>query len=288
MNLLKLTLLFCLFTSALLGQQEYPGYVVKLEGDTLRGRIIVMPHVIKFLHENVKYKYQREELKDYGYYGNRSYFSRPDVAPPAPKSNIIGSLVLATGDTLTDFHVQYKSPEHIIGYFEYPKYLVYEAAKAELLELITHDQGEGDISTDLIFVDNYPKTGDVLPMYTPRIVNKGLQAYNVNCARPYIVIYDRPTVYLPFSKGAIAGAALQTLLSAALHDGSRRTEANADRHDWIIYKGDKTYYIKTYREWKKQFATIFEEDAGFEKYLKSKNINNDEVEAVLKAYGDFI
>ena len=124
MNLAKLTLLFCFFTTILCGQQEVPGYIVKLEGDTLHGRIVIDDKKIKFRHEGVKTKYLRSEIADYGYYGNKVFFSRPDEVTPTPASKIEASLVLISGDTLPDFRLQKIHPDYIVGYFEYPKYVV--------------------------------------------------------------------------------------------------------------------------------------------------------------------
>jgi hypothetical protein len=290
MNPLKLTLLLCFFTTILCGQQEYPGYIVKLEGDTLRGRIVVMPHVIKFRQDYEKTKYLRNELADYGYYGNGSFFSKPDEAPPAPKSNIKASLVLTIGDTLRNFRVQYKSPEHIIGYFEYPKYVVYDATEGELAELITHDEEKGNISTDLIYINDYPKKGNVLLMYSERILNEGLKAYNVNYERPFTVTYRKSTIWIPLSKSAIPAAALLTLISKAEHSNGmvREVKAHASTDDWIVYKNGKIYRITNFREWRKQFDNIFEGDIGFSDYLRKRDISAFSIIEILEAYGDFI
>jgi len=290
MNPLKLTLLFCFFTSILYGQQEYPGYIVKLEGDTLRGRIIVLPNMIKFRQEYEKTKYQRSELADYGYYANRSYFSRPDEVPPAPESNIKASLVLATGDTLRDFRLQYKSPEHVMGYFEYPDYVVYPATEGELSELITHDEERGDISMDLIHINDYPKKGNVLPMYTERIVNGGLRAYNVNYERPFIVSIRKPTVWIPIGRAAIPGAVINTLLSHAQYSNGpvRNVRAVAGPDDWIVYKNGEIYEFNTFRKWRKMFDSIFTDEPGFSNYLKKQDISSFKIKTILEAYGDFI
>lgn len=282
MNLIKLTLLFCFFTTVLCGQQEVPGYVVLLEGDTIRGRIVITYNKIKFRHEGVKSKYLRSELADYGYYGNQVFFSKPDKITPEPKSEIKASIVVVRGDTLQDFYVHSIHPDYIVGYFEYPKYILYEANKEELLELIIHEE-EGDVAMGLVRIKDYPKEGDLHFIYAERIYSKGLSAYNIDSNHPYETRF-RATVFVPLSKAAIPTAITLTLVSTAITVGVNNERSN----DWIIYKNERTYYINSLQEWNRAFDYIFAGDLRFDTYLNNNNVRRSQIEKVLIAYGDFI
>ena len=304
MNPLKLTLLLCFFTTILFGQQEYPGYVVKLEGDTLRGRIIVMPDLIKFLHENVKYKYQREELKDYGYYANRKFYSKPDEVPPAKESTIIGTIALASGDTLQDFYVHYILVDAIVGYFEYPKYVAYKAEEGKLIDLTINEGvrkaskelGFGlqivkevpYMSVDLIELKDFPKKGQIYSMYANRIFekNNGFRAYNINSKRPYQKVFEETTgSFLVGTLGGRHGAIPSLMIRRSGEPILKIKQGEFD--DWIIYKNDEIYTITNARDWKQMFDTIFAGEDEFLKSLEWQNIKPSNITKVLKAYGDF-
>lgn len=282
MNLIKLTLFFCLFTTILCGQQEYPGYVVLLQGDTLRGRVVIGKEKIKFRQDGFKAKYLKTQLNDYGYYGNKVFFSKPDEIRPEPKSETKASIVVVTGDTLQDFRVYSIHPDYIIGYFEYPKYILYEANKEELLELIIHEE-EGDIAMDLIRIEDYPKEDDLHFIYAERIYSKGLSAYNIDSNRPYEINY-RATVFVPLSEAVVPLALAETLVSFAILAVLEYEKSN----NWIIYKNERIYYINSLREWSKAFDYIFAGDLGFSSYLEKNNVSRLKIEKVLLAYNDFL
>ena len=312
MNPLKLTLLFCLFTTILCGQQEYPGYIVKQEGDTLRGRITLMPNVIKFKQDNVKTKYFRSELADYGYYANRKFYPKPDETPPAKESDMIGTIVLANGDTLQNFYVHFILTDVIVGYFEYPKYISYRAEEGKLLDLTVNegvrkatetfnlflpamlDETPGVLltrvkdvpyaSVDLIELKGFPKKGQTYPMYSNRIFERGeeFRAYNVNREKPYQKIYEETTA--SFLVGAVA--TIPGLIVRRSGEPILRLKKGG-LDDWIIYKNGEIYTIQNFREWKKMFNVIFEGEDEFIKSLEWQDIKMSNIVEVLKAYSNF-
>ncbi len=302
MNLIKLTLFFCLFTTILCGQQEYPGYVVKLDGDTLRGRITIMPYEIKFKHEGVKTKYQRRELADYGYYGNRKFYPKPDETPPAKESKMIGTIVLTNGDTLQNFYVHFILTDVIVGYFEYPKYISYRAEEGELLDL-TINEGVRKasekfnlfipivrlrevpyVSIDLIEVKDFPEKGQTYPMYADRVFERdnGFRAYNINSKRPYQKVYEETTA--SYLVGTFA--TIPSLIIRRSGDPILRIK-KGEFDDWIIYKNGNIYTINNGREWKNMFDIIFEGEETFIKSLEREGIKKSNIIKVLKAYSNF-
>lgn len=281
MNPVKLTLFFCFFTTILFGQQEVPGYVVLLQGDTLEGRIVIGKEKIKFRQPGLKAKYLKTQLNDYGYYGNKVYFSKPDEIRPEPKSEISSSIVIVTGDTLQNFYVHSIHPDYIIGYFDYPKYIVYKAEEEGLLELIIHEE-EGDVAMDLIRIEDYPNKDNLHYIYAERIHSKGLSAYNIDSNNPYQTRY-RAKVFIPLSKSVVPLAIGKTLVSIATTSIVNNEQSN----DWIIYKNERVYYLNSLAEWNKGFDYIFAGDEEFETYLERNKVNRLSIDKVLKAYGDF-
>jgi hypothetical protein len=283
MNPIKLTLLFSLFTTIIFGQQEYPGYVVRLEGDTLRGRIVITPDIIKFRYEGVKTKYSRSELSDYGYYANKVFFPKPDKNPPTKKSETKGIIVLVTGDTLHNFYITSIRPENIRGYFEYPNYIDYQASDNELSELIIKSETRNDL-IDLIVVEDFPKKGGTFFMYAKRVFDSGLRAYNIDNRHPFNKLPNKsPDTYFPAF--GIVGAVATELIKENYEPELINTNGGYD--DWIIYKNGKVYNINSIPEWKKKFTFIFEGDIGFPEYLEKNKIKRTNIRAILKAYGDF-
>lgn len=312
MNLIKLTLLFCFFTTVLCGQeghQEYPGYIVKLEGDTLRGRIILTTRMIKFRQDNVKTKHLRSELADYGYYANRKFYPKPDEAPPAKESKITGTITLANGDTLQDFYIHSIRPDVIIGYFEYPQYISYKAEEKELLN-IRISEGFRDASkyhfvapsiasrlkqassnkspyelVDLMQVNDFPTKGETFFMYAERIfmAEGGFRAYNISSRQPYHTEY-KETVIATFAGGV---APVATRIGERMLAEKVLTRRIGDYDDWIIYKNKEIYNINNARDWKQMFDVIFEGEEDFIKSLDWQNIRKSNIIKVLKAYSKF-
>ena len=311
MNPLKLTLLFCFFTTVLFGQQghqEYPGYIVKLEGDTLRGRIILTSSVIKFRQDYVKTKYQRSELADYGYYANRKFYPKPDIAPPAKESKITGTITLANGDTLHNFYIHSIRPDIIIGYFEYPNYISYLAKEKKLLNL-SISEGFRDASkfnlvapslvskirhggvnspyklVDLMEVNDFPTKGETAFMYAERVFKAkgGFRAYNISSRQPYH-IESKATVIASFAGGFAPLATRMAEKALAEKIITRRIGGYAD---WIIYKNKEIYNINSAREWRKMFEVIFAGEVDFFKELGQRSIKVSDIREVLKAYCDF-
>lgn len=288
MNPLKLTLLFCFFTTLLFGQQEMPGYVVLLEGDTLRGRIAISTSKIKFRHDEGKAKYLRSEIADYGYYANKVFFSKPDEITPAPKSDITSTIVLTTGDTLQNFYLQNVNPDFIIGYFEYPKYILYEARTGELKEVTIHDAEEGDVTMRLFSVDDYPKQGKILPLYVISVVNAGLKAYNVDPTRPYYTNYDSNRYLGRLIANSLPLGIFTVNVAEAITKDLNAGDEKKHSKDWIIHKKDKSYTINSANEWKAAFGVIFSDDKGFPQFLAKREIPLSFIQGVIEAYGDFV
>jgi len=284
MKLLKFALLFCLYTTILCGQQEVPGYIVSLEGDTLRGRIVITDSKIKFRCKGEKSNFLRCDLEDYGYYGNNVFFSKPDIIVPAKKAETQGTIVLATGDTLDNFNIYSIRPESIRGYFEYPKYIDFEAKSGKLSELII-ERSNQEHKIDLIEVKSRSKSGELIPLYAVRSFDKGLKAFNVSSYLPYSKSqkkYD-PHIFLGFG---IIGIAISEVIKE--NQELKIINTNGGFDDWIIHKNGKVYMISSIIEWKKKFDTIFENDIGFTKYLEKHKIKRSKIKTILKAYGDFI
>lgn len=311
MNPLKLTLFFCFFTTILLGQQEVPGYIVKTEGDTLRGRITLKLEYIKFKQEDVVTEYSRSELLDYGYYGNRQFYPKPDKAPPSEESKITGTITLANGDTLQDFYIHSIRPDVIIGYFEYPKYILYKAEEKELLNL-TISEGFRDASkyhfvasslesklkagmlsgknkpyvlVDLMQVNDFPKKGETYFMYAERVFEAegGFRSYNISSRHPYYTEYKETLI----AKFAGAVAPIATRIGEKVLAEKVLTRRIGDTSDWIIYKNEEIYTINNARDWKKNFDVIFEGEEKFAKYLKWQDVKTSNIVEVLKTYEVF-
>lgn len=285
MKLIKLTLLLCFFTIVLFGQQEAPGYIVSLEGDTLEGRIVIGIKWVKLKHEGVKTKYYKTDISDYGYYGNRVYFSKPDVTPPVRKSKIVSTLVFADGVQVSNFYLHKFSLDNIIGYFEYPKYVSYEAKKKDLTKFIIHDETEGDIHMYLIPIDDYPEKGETLYVYAEGIISDGLVAYNVNRSKPYRTVYKTNGVLATLLSNTTP---LGIIGPSAIAKVANRFVQYGRRNNWLIYKNDTVYEINTWLEWKQSYDEIFNNDKEFSKYLKEREIDYTKIEQVLKAYADYM
>jgi hypothetical protein len=288
MNLLKLTLFFCLFTTVLFGQQEMPGYVVLLEGDTLRGRIAITTNKIKFRHDGGKAKYLRSEIADYGYYSNKVFFSRPDEITPAPESDITSTVVLATGDTLHNFYLQNVNPDFIICYSVYPKYVLYEARTGGLKEITIHDEEEEDITMRLFDVEDYPKQGQMLPVYVISVVNEGLKAYNGDRSRPYYTDYSGNKVLGRLIANALPLGIFTVNIAEEITKSLNADDKRRHSQDWIVYKNDKSYTINSAKNWNEAFGLIFQDDKGFPPFLAKRDISLADISGVLEAYDDFI